>query len=67
MGLLPDQWEQFWESCTPLQQRILNALKSGRTVEDIAQESNLKVRQVTGEWAQMYLNAQNLRQGTDDR
>ncbi|NER79770.1 MAG: HetZ-related protein 2 [Leptolyngbya sp. SIO1D8] len=67
LGLLPDQWEQFWESCTPLQQRILNALKSGRTVEDIAQESNLKVRQVTGEWAQMYLNAQNLRQGADDR
>ncbi|MBE7383407.1 MAG: HetZ-related protein 2 [Leptolyngbya sp. SIO1E4] len=66
LGLLPEQWEQFCADCNPLQQKILQALKSGNTFEDIAQASNLKLRQVTGEWAQLYLHAQTLRQGADD-
>ena len=66
LGLLPEQWEQLYESCTPLQQKILAALKSGQTFEAFAQENNLKLRQVMGEWAQLYLNAQSLRQVTDN-
>ncbi|MGF1522623.1 MAG: HetZ-related protein 2 [Leptolyngbyaceae cyanobacterium] len=66
LGLLPEQWEQFHASCTPLQQRILTSLKSGQTFEAIAQENNLKLRQVTGEWAQIYLNAQAIRQAADN-
>lgn len=62
LGLLPDQWQQFCASCNPLQQRIIDALRSGRTFEDIAKDNNLKLKQVTGEWAQLYLEAQNLRQ-----
>ncbi|MEL6384560.1 MAG: HetZ-related protein 2 [Cyanobacteria bacterium J06626_18] len=66
LGLLPEQWEQFYTSCTPLQQKILASLKSGQTFEAIAQENNLKLRQVTGEWAQLYLNAQAMRQTADN-
>jgi hypothetical protein len=62
LGLIPEQWEAFQASCNPVQRKILNGLKAGRTFDDIAQESNLKVKQVTGEWAQLYLNAQSLRQ-----
>lgn len=62
LGLIPEQWEAFQASRSPVQRKILNGLKAGRTFEEIAQETNLKVKQVTGEWAQLYLDAQNLRQ-----
>lgn len=65
LGLLPDQWDQFYTSRTPLQQRILADLQAGRTFEDIAQTHSLRLRQVTGEWAQLYLDAQSVRQGTN--
>jgi hypothetical protein len=65
LGLPPEQWERFYATCTPLQQKILQDLKAGRSFDDIAQDNNLKVKQVTGEWAQIYLNAQSLRQETD--
>ncbi len=62
LGLLPEIWGQFYETCTPLQQKIINDLKAGYTFEEIAQTNNLKLKQVTSEWAQLYLNAQSLRQ-----
>lgn len=65
-GLLPDQWEQFYGTCTPLQQKIVNDLKIGRSLEEIAQSNKLKLKQVMGEWSQLYLNAQSLRQGADE-
>lgn len=65
LGLLPDQWTQFYASCSPLQQKLLQALKSGHTFEEIARANNLKLKQVTGEWAQLYLDAQNIRQSAD--
>jgi DNA-binding NarL/FixJ family response regulator len=62
LGLMPNQWEQFQATCTPLQQKILRDLKGGRTLDEIAEETNLKLKDVAGEWAQLYLNAQSLRQ-----
>lgn len=62
LGLIPEQWESFQSSCSPLQRRILTELKAGKSFDDIARETNLKVKQITGEWAQIYLDAQNLRQ-----
>lgn len=62
LGLFPEQWEAFQSNCTPMQQRILHNLKAGRSFDEIAQETNLKVKQVMGEWAQIYLNAQDIRQ-----
>lgn len=66
LGLLPDQWDQFCRSRTPIQRRILQGLKSGMTFEEMAKAYNLKMKQVTGEWAQLYLDAQNLRQDTEE-
>jgi hypothetical protein len=62
LGLIPEQWEAFQSSRSPIQRRILNDLKAGRSLDDIAQATNLKLKQVTGEWAQIYLDAQSLRQ-----
>jgi len=62
LGLIPEQWESFQSSRSPLQRKILHELKSGKSFDDIARETNLKVKQITGEWAQIYLDAQSLRQ-----
>ncbi|RZM75039.1 HetZ-related protein 2 [Leptolyngbya iicbica] len=62
LGLIPEQWEAFQSSRSPIQRRILNDLKAGRSFDDIAKETNLKPKQITGEWAQIYLDAQSLRQ-----
>ncbi|MEM0982075.1 MAG: HetZ-related protein 2, partial [Cyanobacteria bacterium P01_H01_bin.58] len=66
LGLLPEEWENFLSTCTPLQRKIVAELKSGHNFEEIAQNSNLKLKQVTAEWAQLYLNAQSLRQEDSD-
>lgn len=62
LGLIPEQWEAFQSSRTPLQTRILQGLKAGKSFDEIAHDTNLKVKQITGEWAQIYLDAQSLRQ-----
>lgn len=62
LGLIPEQWEAFLSSRNPLQRRILTELKAGKSFDDIARETNLKVKQISGEWAQIYLDAQSLRQ-----
>lgn len=62
LGLIPEQWEEFQSSRNPLQRKILVGLKAGQSFDDIARDTNLKVKQITGEWAQIYLDAQSLRQ-----
>lgn len=62
LGLVPERWEEFQTSCSPLQQKILVSLKAGQSFDDIAHSTNLKVKQITGEWAQIYMEAQSLRQ-----
>lgn len=66
LGLLPEKWDKFYDARTPLQQKLIMELKAGHTFEEIAQNSNLKLKQVTTEWAQLYLDAQNLRQEDND-
>jgi DNA-binding CsgD family transcriptional regulator len=61
LGLLPDQWAQFLSDRTPLQQQIIHQMKAGKSLDEIARNHNLKPRQVAGEWAQIYLAAQELR------
>lgn len=67
LGLTCDQWQQFCGQCTPIQLKIIEDIKAGRTFEGIAKARNLKMKQVTGEWAQLYLDAQALRQGIKDK
>jgi hypothetical protein len=61
LGLTPEQWQQFWDALTPVQQRLLEHLKEGQKPEAIAKELNLKTHQVMGEWGKLYLAAQALR------
>lgn len=61
LGLKPDQWQIFWNSLTPVQQKILEKLKAQQPLDLIAKELNLKSNQVMGEWSKLYLAAQKLR------
>ncbi|WP_008308027.1 HetZ-related protein 2 [Leptolyngbya sp. PCC 6406] len=61
LGLSPDQWEQFCAERPPLHREILSQMKAGATLDAIAQACDMKPRQVAGEWAQIYLDAQALR------
>jgi len=60
-GLTPDQWQQFWTTLTPDQQRLIESLKAGKTAETIAKEQNTKTNQIMNEWSKIYLSAQALR------
>ncbi|HEY9838482.1 MAG TPA: HetZ-related protein 2, partial [Vampirovibrionales bacterium] len=60
-GLTSSQWEQFYATLTPEQQQLLNQLKQGQSLEAIAQIQGVKLSQVVGEWTQLYLAAQSLR------
>jgi len=61
LGLTPEQWQRFWESLPPDQQQLIEKLKSGKTIESIAQDLNVKTNQIMGEWSKLYLAAQALR------
>ena len=63
LGLTPTQWQQFWESLTPVQRQLVEALKAGQSIEAIAPELKLKTHQAIGEWSKLYLVAQSLRSG----
>jgi DNA-binding NarL/FixJ family response regulator len=60
------QWQEYLESLTPEQQKLLEQLKAGKPMEAIAKDLNLKINQVIGEWSKLYLAAQALR-GADIR
>ena len=61
LGLTPTQWEKFWTELTPPQQHLINQLKAGKTIEDIAKELNSKTSQVMSEWSKLYLASQSIR------
>ena len=61
LGLTPTEWDTYWQTLSPEQQTLLNDFKTGKTVEQIAQDSDLTQRQVTSKWAELYLAAQETR------
>ncbi|MBT9311380.1 HetZ-related protein 2 [Leptothoe kymatousa] len=61
LGLTPTQWEAYWQKLEPSQQQLLSELKDGQDIDAIAQKLGCKSKQVMGEWAKLYLAAQNLR------
>ncbi|HYW18433.1 MAG TPA: HetZ-related protein 2 [Nodularia sp. (in: cyanobacteria)] len=61
LGLTPNQWQQLYESLTPLKQKILDLHKAGNSIEAIAEQLQIKTHQVMGEWTKVYLAAQSLR------
>lgn len=60
-GLRPFLWEQFWDSRTAQEKRLLEEFKGGKSAEEIAQILKMKPKQVQTQWAQLYLEAQALR------
>ncbi|MGK7889841.1 MAG: HetZ-related protein 2 [Leptolyngbyaceae cyanobacterium] len=64
LGLTPTQWEEFWNSLTPNQQQLITQLQAGKTIDEIARESNKKTTQVMSEWSKLYLASQTIRGAT---
>ena len=61
LGLTPAQWDDFWAGLNPAQQQIINKLKAGKTIDEIASESNSKASQIMSEWSKLYLASQTIR------
>jgi DNA-binding CsgD family transcriptional regulator len=61
LGLAPAQWQQYWDSLTPVQRQLLQLLKARQPVEAISKTLKLKPAQVASEWSKLYLAAQTLR------
>lgn len=61
LGLTSSQWQEYWQNLNSQQRHLIQALKLGTTVEEIAKKLNLKTHQVISEWTQLYLAAQSLR------
>lgn len=63
-GLNLTQWQIFYAALSPTGKSVINGLKAGKTLEEIAGELNCKRTQVVKEWTQLYLSAQSLRTKT---
>lgn len=63
-GLTLTQWQSFYDALSPTGKSVINGLKAGKTLEEIAGELNCKRTQVVKEWTQLYLSAQSLRTKT---
>jgi DNA-binding CsgD family transcriptional regulator len=63
LGLTLGQWQTLEENLTPPQMEILTGVRAGHAIETIAKQLSLKTNQVIGEWSQIYLAAQELRNG----
>ena len=61
LGLTPKQWQNLKTNLTPLQRDILEKLKLGQNVAEIATELQYKTNQVMSEWTKIYLSAQTIR------
>ncbi len=61
LGLTTKQWQEYWQNLNPQQRYLIEGLKSGTSVEEIAKKLNLKTNQVISEWTKLYLAAQSLR------
>jgi DNA-binding CsgD family transcriptional regulator len=63
LGLTLGQWQTLEENLTSPQMEILTGVRAGHAIETIAKQLGLKTNQVVGEWSQIYLAAQELRNG----
>jgi hypothetical protein len=61
LGLTPRQWEQFQTELSAQQRDILQRLRAGISVDELARNLNQRTNQVAGEWIKIYLSAQKFR------
>lgn len=61
LGLTTSEWQQLNRNLTPIQVQIVNSLKVGNSIAEIAKYLNLKTSQVMGEWRKVYFAARSIR------
>ena len=61
LGLTSSQWQKYWQNLNSEQRHLIEGLKSGASIEEIAKQLNLKTNQILSEWSKLYLAAQSLR------
>ena len=61
LGLTPQEWDRYWARLSPIQQKMLTAFKAGESVEAMANLFKLTPKQVTSQWSDLYLLAQETR------
>jgi hypothetical protein len=61
MGLNPQQWQDLCRSLSEEQLQLLEGMRSGGSAEGVAKALGWRTAQVTREWGQIYLAAQELR------
>ncbi|MEM1172510.1 MAG: HetZ-related protein 2 [Cyanobacteria bacterium P01_H01_bin.35] len=61
LGLTSSQWQEYWQNLNSQQRYLIEALKSGASIEEIGKKLNMKTNQVISEWTKLYLTAQSLR------
>jgi hypothetical protein len=61
LGLTIEEWQKLLEKLTSVQKQILDFKKADLDNEAIALKLKLKAHQIMGEWAKIYLTAQELR------
>ncbi len=66
LGLSPQEWDSYWESITPEQQKMLTDFKAGEPIESIAKSFGLTPKQVASRWAELYLLAQTARTNSSE-
>ncbi len=61
MGLNPQQWQDLCRSLSEEQLRLVEGMRGGGSIEGVAKGLGWRTAQVTREWGQIYLAAQELR------
>jgi hypothetical protein len=60
-GLTPAQWQSYYQGLNDTGRAIIDGLKAGRTLEDIAESLHCKRTAIGKEWARIYAIARDLR------
>jgi len=65
LGLTEQEWSNFWEKLTPVQQTMIKEIKKGEKIETMKKKINLKNTEIMSEWTNIYLTAQRERNKTN--
>jgi hypothetical protein len=61
LGLTISQRQELEQGLNDQQLQVLAGIQAGESIENLARKLSLKTNQVVGEWSQIYLQAQELR------
>jgi hypothetical protein len=61
LGLTISQRQELEQGLNDQQLQVLAGIQAGESIENLAKKLSLKTNQVVGEWSQIYLQAQELR------